>query len=51
MLFSSDIDYSQVLRLTVAGAGSNPENPIPEPATILLIGLGGMMMLWQWHRN
>lgn len=44
-------DYSQVLRLTVAGAGSNPENPIPEPATILLIGLGGMMMLWQWRRS
>ena len=50
MLFSSDIDYSQVLRLTVAGVES-PENSIPEPATILLIGLGGMMMLWQWRRS
>ncbi|SFU45719.1 hypothetical protein SAMN05216339_102347 [Nitrosomonas eutropha] len=50
MLFSSDTDYSQVLRLTVAGVES-PENPIPELATILLIGLGSMMMLWQWRRS
>lgn len=40
---SDSPDSSQVLRLTVAGAG----NPIPEPATILLIGLGSMMMLWR----
>ncbi|MXS79850.1 PEP-CTERM protein-sorting domain-containing protein [Nitrosomonas eutropha] len=50
MLFSSDTDYSQVLRLTVADVG-NPKNPIPEPATVLLIGLGSMMMLWQWRRS
>ncbi|SCX05678.1 hypothetical protein SAMN05216379_103144 [Nitrosomonas eutropha] len=33
MLFSSDTDYSQVLRLTIAGVES-PENPIPEPAPL-----------------
>ncbi|ABI58980.1 PEP-CTERM sorting domain-containing protein [Nitrosomonas eutropha] len=47
---SDSLGYSQVLRLTVAGVG-NPKNPIPEPATVLLIGLGGMMMLWQWRRS
>jgi len=42
---NSDIaDYDQVLRLAAAGTGTL-ENSVPEPAGILLIGLGGMIML------
>lgn len=48
---NSDIaDYDQVLRLAVAGTGTL-ENSVPEPAGILLIKLGGMIMLLLRRRN
>ena len=50
--------YGQTLRLTVAGigdTGGNPggpgDNTVPEPASILLIGLGGLAMLMLRRRS
>mgnify|MGYP001044724744 CR=1 FL=1 len=58
-IVGSSVDgYSRALRLTVAGTGDtggNPgdpgTNPIPEPASGLLIGLGGWVMLMLRRRN
>ncbi|MFZ2883209.1 PEP-CTERM sorting domain-containing protein, partial [Nitrosomonas europaea] len=49
--------YGQTLRLTVAGIGDtgNPgepgDNTVPEPASGLLIGLGGLAMLMLRRRS
>lgn len=47
IIASNHAGYAQMLRLTIA------ENSIsvPEPASILLIGLAGLIMQWQRHRN
>lgn len=58
-IVGSSVDgYSRALRLTIAGTGDTGGNPggpgdntVPEPASILLIGLGGMAMLMLRRRS
>ena len=55
-IVGSSVDgYSRALRLTIAGTGDTGGNPddntVPEPASILLIGLGGLAMLMLRRRS
>lgn len=48
---SDRADYAQMLRLIVVGVDDSG-NSVPEPASILLLGLGGIMLQWQRrHRS
>lgn len=47
---SDHTSYTQILRLIVAGV-DNSENSIPEPTSLLLLGLGSIMLQWQQRRS